>query len=380
MDLLHGQFNGHFSFSLCVPKHLAIGINLFLTITALLLASTVNRRRYDHHNDPFKLVTTKSSLLLLIYGLFCFNEVLCFLKGFLLPHHDDQVVNEESLVKLSVFCCFKMLSYNHFFVQFERAYDELQLFASVSPLVLLCITAHHLKRCLTAPFCRSSFADCLLQGFSASLAYCVVYHVMRLIGVKYALNVQHISPLKRVILVFPKNETQSRFEKGIGNGSFAGTTDDDDHHHHHSVLEISSHFQQESTLMVRLTMISMFCFNFFDCFLFFFYITTIVYHSMMALFILCNLLHILYIKWRSSSSSAKTKIGNSNGCVGVNSLSAVNLVVVYFLFFTYLAPSLVVLLLFSIHWDSAMSEVNRHLEKESVDIVEFLSESLVKVV
>ncbi len=102
---------------------------------------------------------------------------------------------------------------------------------------------------------------------------------------------------------------------------------------------------------------------------------------MMALFILCNLLHILYIKWRSSSSSAKTKIDGSNGCVGgVNSLSAVNLVVVYFLFFTYLAPSLVVLLLFSIHWDSAMSEVNRHLEKESVDIVEFLSESLVKLV
>ncbi|KAH9405639.1 hypothetical protein TYRP_001497 [Tyrophagus putrescentiae] len=132
MDLLHGQFNGHFSFSLCIPKHLAIGINLFLTITALLLASTVNRRRYDHHNDPFKLVTTKSSLLLLIYGLFCFNEVLCFLKGFLLPHHDDQVVNEESL--------------------FERAYDELQLFASVSPLVFLCITAHHLKRCLTRLF------------------------------------------------------------------------------------------------------------------------------------------------------------------------------------------------------------------------------------
>ncbi len=90
---------------------------------------------------------------------------------------------------------------------------------------------------------------------------------------------------------------------------------------------------------------------------------------MMALFILCNLLHILYIKWASSNS----KTGD---CAG-NGFSVVNLVVVYFLFFTYLVPSLVVIILLSMHWDSIIYIVNSHLEEGSGDILEILFELLV---
>ncbi len=98
MDLVHGQFKSTFSFSLCLSQQLAIGANLFLTVTALLLASTVNRRRYSHQTDPFKLHATKSALLLLIYGLFSFNVLLCLLKSALLPPDRDLDHSRVNLV------------------------------------------------------------------------------------------------------------------------------------------------------------------------------------------------------------------------------------------------------------------------------------------